>query len=412
MRRHVLITIIAGLLSATVTARAQKWITNTPLPDGYLNHSLSYANGFLYNIGGFSASNGEADGTNVFYSPVSRDGTIGPWKRTSSLPEAVYEHASVALDGYVYVLGGVHYTPSAGDFFSNTVYYAKANSDGTLGAWLTTTSLPADYYFHAASAWNHTIFITGGASNTNDGNKTVYSAGIRADGSLSNWIAQAPLPYQIYGHTEAANGIIYVLGGDSNGGGGAQIRSNSLYSKIGVDGVLTPWNQTVPMPKTLMEFGAVAANGIVFVMGGWDGTQGAYTSYGATVNGDGTLGTWWTGPLLPTELYFHAATASDSFIFVSGGQDIVNIYSNVYSMPLPLPPASPILTPQVITNDNFQLQLTSSTNTGFDFLASTDLMNWTNIGWGFTDTNGVLLFKDTNAASFPQRFYRAYWPLP
>jgi hypothetical protein len=40
------------------------------------------------------------------------------------------------------------------------------------------------------------------------------------------------------------------------------------------------------------------------------------------------------------------------------------------------------------------------------------LINWTNIGWGFTDTNGTLLFRDTNAASFPNRFYRAYWPLP
>jgi hypothetical protein len=28
------------------------------------------------------------------------------------------------------------------------------------------------------------------------------------------------------------------------------------------------------------------------------------------------------------------------------------------------------------------------------------------------DTNGALLFQDTNAASFPNRFYRAYWPLP
>jgi hypothetical protein len=45
-------------------------------------------------------------------------------------------------------------------------------------------------------------------------------------------------------------------------------------------------------------------------------------------------------------------------------------------------------------------------------LASTNLTSWTNLGWGFTGTNGTLLFTDTNAASFPHRFYRAYWPLP
>ena len=27
-------------------------------------------------------------------------------------------------------------------------------------------------------------------------------------------------------------------------------------------------------------------------------------------------------------------------------------------------------------------------------------------------TNGTLLLTDTNAAHFPRRFYRAYWPLP
>ena len=82
-------------------------------------------------------------------------------------------------------------------------------------------------------------------------------------------------------------------------------------------------------------------------------------------------------------------------------------------MPLPAPPAAPALTPQGIgTNGNFQLKLASDTNTGFGFLASTNLTNWERIGWGFTGTNGLLSFPDTNAASFPRRFYRAYWPLP
>ena len=51
-------------------------------------------------------------------------------------------------------------------------------------------------------------------------------------------------------------------------------------------------------------------------------------------------------------------------------------------------------------------------STGFGLLASTNLTDWRRIGWGFTGTNGVLLLQDTNAASFPQRFYRAFWPLP
>ncbi len=81
-------------------------------------------------------------------------------------------------------------------------------------------------------------------------------------------------------------------------------------------------------------------------------------------------------------------------------------------MALPLPPAAPQFVSRSFTNGNFQLQLASSTNTGFGLLASTNLTAWTNIGWGFTGTNGLLSFQDTNAAKFPKRFYRAYWPLP
>jgi hypothetical protein len=77
------------------------------------------------------------------------------------------------------------------------------------------------------------------------------------------------------------------------------------------------------------------------------------------------------------------------------------------------PPAIPVLTPLGFgTNGNFQFKLASTTNTGFGIQASTNLADWTGIGSGFTDTNGSFIFQDTNAASFPRRFYRGYWPLP
>jgi len=80
---------------------------------------------------------------------------------------------------------------------------------------------------------------------------------------------------------------------------------------------------------------------------------------------------------------------------------------------VPIPPSAPILVSQGIgTNGYFQFQLTSTANTGFGIEASTDLVTWTNIGSGFTDSTGLLNFQDTNAAAFSNRYYRAYWPLP
>jgi len=77
------------------------------------------------------------------------------------------------------------------------------------------------------------------------------------------------------------------------------------------------------------------------------------------------------------------------------------------------PPTKPVLTAQGLgTNGYFNLKLSSTSSTGFEIQASTDLSTWTNIGTGTTDTNGLLIFQDTNASGFSERYYRALWPIP
>jgi hypothetical protein len=219
------------------------------------------------------------------------------------------------------------------------------------------------------------------------------------------------MPVIIFTQANAANGFIYVLGGSINDG--SVIVNTVYFSKINADGTLAGWSQTTPLPQSESNFGAVAANGWVFSIGGFNGSAVNSNLYGAPANGNGSLGSWSSGTSLPTALYLHAVATSSSYIFVSGGENSTQTGSSaVYSMALPAPPAAPQFFSRSFTNGNFQLQLASTTNTGFGLLASTNLTAWTNIGWGFTGTNGLLSFQDTNAASFPNRFYRAYWPLP
>jgi hypothetical protein len=99
------VVMIYGLLSLALPELSAQWLQTTSLPDGYQEHALAYASGFLYQSGGLSSSNGELDGFHVFYSQVNSNGTIGVWKSATPLPEVVYDHASVAANGFVYVLG-------------------------------------------------------------------------------------------------------------------------------------------------------------------------------------------------------------------------------------------------------------------------------------------------------------------
>jgi hypothetical protein len=402
-------------LFLTLPSLAAPWVQTASLPDTYVGQSLVYASNYLYQAGGGSGNNGPADGTNVFYAQVNDDGTTGAWTNATSLPKAVLYHAGVAANGFVYVLGGESFDPNnpVNDGFSISmiVYYAKINPDGSLGSWQTANSLPSPLCYLSASVWNNQIYVIGGVGDfigsTYD---TVYSATIQGDGSLSAWTAQTPMPVAIDTEAEAANGFLYVLGGIINGG---NTFVNTVYfSQINADGTLAGWNQTTPLPQSESNFGAIAANGLVYSIGGFDGSQVTDSFYVAAVNGDGSLGSWSSGASLPQPLYLHAVAASGCYIFVSGGASDMDNSSAVYSMALPAPPATPTLGAGSFTNGNFSFQLASGANTGFGLLASTDLMTWTNIGWGFTGTNGSLLFQDTNAASFPNRCYRAYWPLP
>ena len=398
------------LCSLALPGLGAPWTSITPLPDGYDSHTLAYASGYLYNIGGTSQTGGDLDGTNVFYAQVHSDGTIGAWTNATSLPEAVLNHAGVAANDFMYVLGGYHATLAAGDVTSDIVYYNKVNTNGSLNSWRTANPLPNNLSYLSASVWNNTIYVIGGLDMNSDLQKAVYSAQIQSDGSLSSWVTQPPLPVPIYIHASVANGYFYVLGGLIVDG--SQISTNIYYTKINADGTLAGWIQTTRTPQPLSFFGAIAAGGRVYAIAGSNGAEPLNVFYNAMVTGDGSLSSWSAGPTLPEPLEGLAAAVSDAYIFVSGGISPSTITAAVYSMALPVPPTAPAFVSRFFTNGNFQLKLASTTNTGFGLVASTNLTDWSRIAAGFTDTNGSLLFQDTNAAHFPRRFYRAYWPLP
>jgi hypothetical protein len=399
------------LLTVTLAAPGTEWVQTTSLPESYANQSLAYASGYLYQAGGYGGLNGITDGTNVFYAQVHSDGTIGTWKSATSLAAPLLYHAGVAGGGSVYVLGGWQFDLSDNyAYVTNAVQFANIKSDGSLGSWQTTSPLPVNLEFLSASVWNNRIYAIGGSDGTTLQN-TVYSATIQSNGSLSAWATQPALPFAIYDHAAAANGFLYVLGGVIDKG--SVIINSVYYSKINADGTLAGWNETEPLPQALCNFGVVSANGSVFSFGGWLGSEPTSASYGAAVNGDGSLGQWSAGVSLPLALQQFAVAASDTYIFLTGGLSTDANSGAVYSTALPTPPAAPQLVSRSFTNGIIQIRLVSSAiNAGFGIQSSSDLRTWANVISGFTDTNGVLLFQDTNEAGLANQFYRAYWPLP
>lgn len=308
------------------------------MPDSYQGHALVHSSNHLFHTGGISGTMGIPDGTKVFSAPASESGTVGAWTARAPLPEAVFYHAGVAVNGHLFVLGGFHYTDADGMVVSNTVYRAAAGADGSVGAWQTATALPEAVFFPSAAVWNGRIYVTGGWNGAALVNR-VYSAAVNADGSLGPWVAQKSLPEAVYTHAAVSNGTLYVLGGTVNGGN--DIHNTVYFAKIEADGSLADWAATTPLPSPVSNHGAVVANGRVLVMGGWTGAAPTAEVQSAAVEGAGGLGPWSTEAPLPRALYLGASAASATQLFFTGGIDPESMRGEVYSTPLPAAPPPP-----------------------------------------------------------------------
>jgi hypothetical protein len=259
------------------------------------------ANGFAYVIGGF----GSGYSTTVQYTAMKGDGTMGTWATTTALPAARGYVAGAAGAGFVYAIGGTD-----GSANQSTIYYAKQNQDGTLGAWQT-SSVPLSTTLNAVSAAivNNNLYVVGGTSGSPV--TTVQYAHINGDGSINSFVGGTALPTALANAAMvSANGYLYYLGGYN----GTASVSTTYYSVLNSDGSNGTWTSTTALPATASNFAAVVANGRVYII-----RNSTTVSY-ATLNSDGTLGTWTSDSnALPVSYLGMTAVTYDGYIYVMGG---------------------------------------------------------------------------------------------
>jgi hypothetical protein len=106
--------------------------------------------------------------------------------------------------------------------------------------WTQTTSLPNFYSAQSLAYWSGFLYQAGGNSNDNglaDGFNVFY-AQVHTNGTLGTWIVATPLPDAVNYHAGvAANGFLYVLGGYHwNDQVGVFIANIVYYARINSDG--------------------------------------------------------------------------------------------------------------------------------------------------------------------------------
>jgi hypothetical protein len=270
----------------------QAWQTSAnTLTTGVDSMGTLTVNGYVYVLGGIHTG---TDTAAVQYAQLQANGNVGAWGTTTSLPAARDDAGYTTWNGYVYVIGG-----STNDTAANaqsTVYYAKVNQNGTISNWNTNSyalgcatagcGSPVVRYSPSAFAYNGYLYLTGGANAAGTDQTTVYYAKINADGSTGAWNTTTAISGS--GTTQGmeafiANGYMYAD------------RDQANWSKINSDGTLGSWTGGGSAPTSLLGAGTAVMNGYLYMYGGFKpgGSVSVATTYYAQINSStGAIGSW------------------------------------------------------------------------------------------------------------------------
>src|SRR5258708_2793611 len=214
-------------------------------------------------------------------------------------------------------------TSSANQYYLNTLFSPFAAAQGT--ETITAGSSTYQRYFYVDDVYRDS---NGNATSTASGNSydpstkkiTIVSVPATLGPAISSWPTTTPSSYATQSASAVAyNGYIYETGGEDPQTGDST--SGVIYAPINSNGTVGTWSPTTKMPRSLRGHSAVVYNSYIYTTG----AQGNFVGYTSTVqyasiNANGTLGSWTSTTALPIGLADHSAVVYKGYIYTTGGE--------------------------------------------------------------------------------------------
>ncbi|HSL98443.1 MAG TPA: hypothetical protein VK831_07715 [Candidatus Deferrimicrobiaceae bacterium] len=256
-------------------------------------------------------SDGAAAAATTYRATIS-DGSFGQWSEGPALPEARSDAALATLSGIAYLLGG----RNADGQPTDTVWSIGPDPDsGELGTWTPVegVTLPEPRSGAAAVAVTDGIIVLGGFDADGAPTTTVWKSTLSDEGLLGPFQPQPDLRFPAADAGAAfEGGFVWLYGGtDANGPSGGLQRGSYGSETAGPGGEgaaeptatpttdqaegITGWAILDPanLPAARTNAAAFAANGILYLAGGSDGTGPRGELYWAVPDALGDLPTGW-----------------------------------------------------------------------------------------------------------------------
>lgn len=267
------------------------WSATTTMPTGRAYPAVVPYNGKLYVYGGYES--GTSALSSVIYATINSDGTLGDWTAASnSMANAVCRFGWTGADGYLYAAGGATGTVASNCNNSsatmlNSVQYAQILPNGDVGPWTTSSSTFTNARKDPGFAiYNGYAYMTSGTLNGATNYRDTQIAKIEANGDIGTWRTSSHqtaagmyrFGYQAYG------GYLYLTGGTNN-------LQGTLYAQILTNGDIGPWASSATMQKERWGHGFVVYKGYMYSVNGSDSVSNTNTSEYAKIDPPGIAST-------------------------------------------------------------------------------------------------------------------------
>ena len=206
------------------------WTTGPVLPSGIFGTSAVVIGNKFYLICGY---NGSVAISTIYSTTINDDGTINSWSVYGTFPISVSSAQSAVIRNRLYIFGG-----ASGSTVYSQVYYSDIATDGTLGSWNSGIGLPTGLHSSSIYVSKNKVYLIGGMTSMTVVTTNIYSANINSDGSLSTWEINSTLP-SIYGSMPiiATKDHLFAIGGRT----ATNSYSSTVYS-IAISGGLNDYS--------------------------------------------------------------------------------------------------------------------------------------------------------------------------
>jgi N-acetylneuraminic acid mutarotase len=236
------------------------WTLASPLPSARYWMGCAAVNNKIYTFGG------ESD--HGYFNVVdSLGGPGGAWGQAGQLPVYRYNAAACAVGNTVYLIGGMVYNGT--DFEASSEINAW---DPVTGMWTLKTSMKLQRSDHQAVALNGKIYIIGGVGGAQSSGDNMPLQSVEVyDPSTNSMDTAASLNHARWSFAAAeANGRIYAIGGLFT----TDLSDTAHASVEEFDPVQNAWTARQNMPNGRYGCAAVSWGTLIYVLGGVEGGSG------------------------------------------------------------------------------------------------------------------------------------------